>query len=94
MTGSRTRAELTGWGRTSPTSAHVTYASEGDELEFAIEKAGARGVIARGLGRSYGDAAQNAGGDVVVTTSMDRVLDLDLSAGSRSQRTARSTPAA
>lgn len=73
--------QLTGWGRTAPTAGHVTVAREAAELDEALGRAGTRGVIARGLGRSYGDAAQNAGGEVVVTTAMDRVLDVDLPAG-------------
>ena len=38
-------------------------------------------MIGRGLGRSYGDAAQNAGGDVVAMTGRDRILDIDPMAG-------------
>jgi decaprenylphospho-beta-D-ribofuranose 2-oxidase len=89
MTSSQTSAAarsevLTGWGRTAPTRASVwepRRTSDVLELMATARRAGGRGVVARGLGRSYGDAAQNGGGDVVRCTHLDRILELDVEKG-------------
>jgi decaprenylphospho-beta-D-ribofuranose 2-oxidase len=73
--------QLTGWGRTAPTPAVLTPVRGEDDVRNVLAGRSARGIVARGLGRSYGDAAQNAGGDVLDMTTADRVLDVDLAAG-------------
>jgi decaprenylphospho-beta-D-ribofuranose 2-oxidase len=72
------RRLLCGWGRTSPTAATVLRPATAAEAGEALRTAGARGAVARGLGRSYGDAAQNAGGAVIDMTGLDRILAVDV----------------
>jgi decaprenylphospho-beta-D-ribofuranose 2-oxidase len=75
------RTRLNGWGRTAPTFADVVRPTDRDEVATALGQRTSRGVIARGLGRSYGDPAQNGGGTVLDMTGLDRILDVDLERG-------------
>ncbi len=68
---------LTGWARTAPSVAQVLSTPDPEVIAKAVSQAEGRGVIARGLGRSYGDNAQNGGGLVVDMTPLSRIHSID-----------------
>ncbi|WP_328480117.1 FAD-binding oxidoreductase [Streptomyces sp. NBC_00377] len=72
---------VTGWGRTAPSAARLVRPRTYAQAVAAVRDCGARGGIPRGLGRAYGDAAQNAGGSVIDLTGLDRIHVIDAGDG-------------
>ena len=86
-----TEKSLYGWGRTAATTAHVLSTPDVDVIKTAVAQVAEdnadkpshlrRGVIARGMGRSYGDPAQNAGGLVIDMQPLNKIHSIDPESG-------------
>jgi decaprenylphospho-beta-D-ribofuranose 2-oxidase len=75
------RRRLSGWGRTPSSLCDVATPRNDDEVVRLLARAENRGVIPRGLGRSYGDAGQRAGGLVLDMTRLDSIGPVDRDSG-------------
>ena len=75
-----TAKRLTGWGRTAASVAQVLSTPDPEVIVATVTRAAedpGRGILARGLGRSYGDNAQNGGGLVIDMNALNRIHSID-----------------
>lgn len=77
------REVLCGWGGANRAVSWVYRPRSAEEVAEAATDARRRGltIAHRGAGQSYGDAALNEGGAVLVLQGLDRVLEFDPEAG-------------
>jgi decaprenylphospho-beta-D-ribofuranose 2-oxidase len=73
--------ELAGWGRFPTQECLVTRPEKRREVSAAVQSDEVQTVLARGLGRSYGDAALNEGSGVVLLEKLSRFLSFDAATG-------------
>ncbi|HEX8833806.1 MAG TPA: FAD-binding oxidoreductase [Abditibacteriaceae bacterium] len=72
---------LAGWGNYPTQECHVYRPEKRRDLSALAATNDQRSFIARGLGRSYGDAALNDGAGVILQERLGRFLDFDPNSG-------------
>lgn len=80
MTSENTKI-LTGWGRTNPAMSSKLELPINSDWPAMLKALSSSGVVPRGLGRSYNDAAQLSGGSFIDTTIWNQVLHFDPAGG-------------
>lgn len=70
-------AGYSGWGRLEEQACRAYRPESWPAATSVVSLAPESTLVARGLGRSYGDSAVNAGGALLLTERLDRILDLD-----------------
>ena len=73
---------LTGWGRVAPSAAVLAAPASAASAAVLLQPGGpGSGVIPRGLGRSYNNAAQCEDGVVISTGRLNRIIELNAGTG-------------
>ncbi|WP_446743009.1 FAD-binding protein [Silvibacterium acidisoli] len=72
------RTRLAGWGANARTEGFLAAPAFASDVRGVLDRSGS---VARGLGRSYGDAATNAERQVIGMTAADRFLAFDEETG-------------
>jgi len=75
------RRKVAGWGNFPIEECAVYRPERRIELQELVTSAPEPHVIARGLGRAYGDAALNRGSAVLLGQRLDRILEFDAETG-------------